>query len=263
MKFNTLPTNPRIARWLLPALVAGSHWFSTASVVAQASPKPVASLIATSPYDFAGQLTFRSGFGGYVGSATVIKPYSLLTAAHNLYSQDVGWSTSMVFRRAYRYGSYASRSSASKLFVLGGYASLTDSGRSESNSGFDRDMGGVVCFSRPAEGRYVQWQNNTKLLTGKNYTMSLGYGAVVHSGDEMLRSSPTKGFYQVKGSFYENKSYGIEAGMSGGPVFAKSGGKWYLCAVNVSGPVGDVFNKGAGVRVIDNDSSALIKTKLK
>lgn len=263
MKLNALPRVPRHARWLLPLLVLGSQVLSTTAVVAQAAPTSIPSLISKNPYKFVGQLTFRSGGGGYVGSATVIKPYSLLTAGHNLYSQGVGWSTRTVFKRSFDFGSYASRSTGSKLFVLGGYANVVEMGRGETNGGFSRDMGGVVCFSRPADGGHAKWQNKTKLLTGKSYNMSLGYGAVIHSGDEMLRSSPTKEFFKVTGSFFENRSYGIEAGMSGGPVFARKDGKWYVCAVNVSGPAGNVFNRGAGVRAIDADSAALIRNQLK
>ncbi|RYD23767.1 MAG: hypothetical protein EOP88_02875 [Verrucomicrobiaceae bacterium] len=263
MKFFSLPRLPRHARWLLPALVLGAQVFSSPAVLAQSAPVPVTALIHKNPYKFVGQLTFRSGRGEYIGSATVIKPYSLLTAGHNLYSQGVGWSSDMAFMRSYNNGYYSSRSTGSQLFVLGGYSSLVDRGRSESNGGFARDMGGVVCFSRPADGASAKWQAKTKLLTGKSYNMSLGYGAVVHSGEELLRSSPTKSFFKVTGSFYENNSYGIEAGMSGGPVFAKKDGLWYVCAVNVSGPAGAVFNRGAGVRAIDDDSANLIRNKLK
>ncbi len=263
MKFLALPRVPRHAGWLLPALVLGCPFFSATVATGQATPTPVPSQISNNPYKFVGQLTFRSGGDGYIGSATVIKPYSLLTAGHNLYSQGVGWSTNTVFKRSYNNGSYASRSTASKLFVLGGYADVVNMGRGETNGGFSRDMGGVVCFSRPADGSHAKWQNKTKLLTGKSYNMSLGYGAVIHSGEELLRSAPTKTFFKVTGSFYENNSYGIEAGMSGGPVFARKDGKWYVCAVNVSGPAGNVFNRGAGVRAIDADASALIRNQLK
>jgi V8-like Glu-specific endopeptidase len=251
--------SPRI----LLAAVLVLQVLSVRPVLAQASPTSVASLRQQDPYRHVGLLSFFSGREEYIGSATVIKPRSLLTAGHNLYSTGTGWSAQVVFERSYYNGSRASRSTASGLFVLGGYASLVDRGRSETNQGFSRDLGGVVCFSQPQGGLHAAWQQNTRLLTGRSYNMSLGYGAVVHSGEELLRSSPTKAFYQVTGSFYENRSYGIEGGMSGGPVFAKSGGKWYVCAVNVSGPAGRVFNKGAGVRAIDKDAAALIETDLK
>ncbi len=229
---------------------------------AQASPKSVAQLRLGDPYKYVGLLTFDSDGGEYIGSATVIKPYSLLTAGHNLYSEFSGWSTNVVFERGYNFGARESRSTASSLFVLGGYAGLVDSGKSETNLGFSRDMGGVVCFSQPADGFHAAWANSTKLLTGKSYNMLLGYGADIHSGEQLLRSSPSKSFYRIKGSFFENRSCGIESGMSGGPVFAKFNGSWFVCAVNVSGPSAFVFNRGAGVRAIDADAEILISTEL-
>ncbi|MES2661271.1 MAG: hypothetical protein V4689_21810 [Verrucomicrobiota bacterium] len=262
MKTNALPWLSRNARPVLLATVLGCQAMATGSAAAQASPTSVAHLRDNHPYRFVGLLSFREGWGEYIGSATVIKPYSLLTAGHNLYAEGSGWSTDVAFERSYDFGSRASRSTASSLFILGGYAGLVDSGRSESNAGFARDMGGVVCFSRPADGLRAAWKNDTTLLTGSSYNMSLGYGAVVHSGEELLRSSPTKAFYKITNGFYENRSYGIEGGMSGGPVFARRDGKWYVCAVNVSGPGGNVFNRGAGVRAIDHDAATLIRTNL-
>lgn len=232
------------------------------SAVAQAAPRSVSQLRLNEPYRFVGLLSFFSDGTEYIGSATVIKPYSLLTAGHNLYSEFSGWSTEVVFERAYHFGNRESKSTASSLFVLGGYAALTDSGRSETNQGFSRDMGGVVCFSQPADGFHASWANNSRLLTGRNYNMLLGYGADVHSGEEMLRSSPSKSFFRVRGSFFENRTCGIESGMSGGPVFAKLNGSWFVCAVNVSGPSAFVFNRGAGVRAIDKDAETLISTDL-
>ncbi len=263
--FNThrLSLITRHAKCLVFLTILGTHWLATNSASAQASPASVSNLRANNPYRYVGLLSFFSDGGDYIGSGTVIKPYSVLTAGHNLYSEGSGWSTDVVFRRSYDFGTYASENTASTLFILGGYASYADRGRSETNAGFSRDMGGVVCFSRPADGFYAAWRKGANLLTGSNYNMSLGYGGQVHSGEELLRSAPTRSFYRVAASLYENRSYGIEGGMSGGPVFAKSDGKWYVCAVNVSGPGGDVFNRGAGVRAIDNDSAALIQTKLK
>ncbi len=229
---------------------------------AQAAPKSVAHLRLSDPYQYVGLLSFVSDGGEYIGSATVIKPYSLLTAGHNLYSQFSGWSTDVVFERGYNLGTRESSSSASSLFVLGGYAGYVDGGKSETNLGFSRDMGGVVCFSQPAGGLHAAWANNPKLLTGRSYNMLLGYGADIHSGEKLLRSSPTKAFFRVKGNFFENRSCGIEGGMSGGPVFAKFNGSWFVCAVNVSGPNGFVFNRGAGVRAIDSEAETLISTDL-
>ncbi len=250
------------AKHLIFSTVLVVQWLATDSAVAQASPTSISDLRASDPYRYVGLLSFFSEGAEYIGSATVVKPYSVLTAGHNLYSEGSGWSTDVVFQRSYHFGTYAAESTASQLFILGGYASYADRGRSETDAGFSRDMGGVVCFSRPADGLFAAWKKDTTLLTRPSFSMSLGYGGEVHSGEELLRSSATKRFYKVTNSLYENRSYGIEGGMSGGPVFAKSGGKWYVCAVNVSGPGKSVINRGAGVRAIDADSARLIQTKL-
>ncbi len=263
MKTNALLTHSGRLRNLFFAACLGAASLPFDRAAAQAAPTSVGDLRAKNPYRFVGLLTFTSDDDVYIGSATVIKPYSLLTAGHNLYSEADGWSTDVIFERSYDFGTRASRVRASGLFVLGGYASLADAGRGETSSGFARDMGGAVCFSRPAKGLYAAWKKGAKLLTGTSYNMSLGYGAEVHSGEELLRSAPTRTYYKVKGGFYENRSYGIEAGMSGGPVFAKKGDSWYVCAVNVSGPGGFIFNRGAGVRAIDDDSATLIDKQLK
>lgn len=230
---------------------------------AQTAPTPVGSFLAKNPYKFVGRLTFFFDEDEYIGSATVIKPYSVLTAGHTLYSEGSGWSSDILFERSYDHGSFAARASASTAFILGGYSAYVDRGKSEANAGFARDMGGIVCFSRPAKGLYAQWKQGDKFLTGKNYNMSLGYGAQIHSGEELLRSSPTRAYDKITAGFYENRSYGIEGGMSGGPVFTKSGNNWYVCAVNVSGPGGKVINRDAGVRVIDKDAASLIQKNLK
>lgn len=254
---------PSNAKRLLVPIILATQWLVSGTALAQAAPIPVSDLLATEPYRFAGLLTFTADGLEYIGSATVIKPYSVLTAGHNLYSEGSGWCTDVIFQRSYNFGSYAAQSSASKLLILGGYAGYVDRGESGYNAAFSRDMGAVVCFSRPADGLYAAWKKDTTLLTGSNYKMSLGYGGEVHSGEELLRSSPTRRFFKVATSLYENGSYGIEGGMSGGPVFAKSRGKWYVCAVNVSGPAENVINRGAGVRAIDTDAATMIRTKLK
>jgi hypothetical protein len=232
-------------------------------VHAQSAPASVAKLLTDNPYRFVGRLIFTAGSLQYIGSAVVIKPSSLLTAGHNLYAEGTGWNTEVTFDRSYDYDSYSSRSSASSVFLIGGYASLADNGKDETNAGFSRDMGGIVCFSKPANGLYASWKLGKSLLTSSVPKMSLGYGAEVNSGEELLRSSSARPFYKVSGSFYETKYFGIEGGMSGGPVFAKSGGKWYVCAVNVSAPGRKIFNRGAGVRMIDADAATLIRNVLK
>ena len=230
-------------------------------VSAQEAPQSVAEGRTKDPYKFVGLLSFTSDGSEFIGSATVIKPYSVLTAAHNLYSEGTGWSTEVLFERAYDRGTAASRSRASQLIILGGYSTAVDSGRGESTAGFSRDLGGFICFSRPAKGTFALWKSNPRLLTGSAYKMSLGYGAEIHSGEELLRSSSSRGFFKLTANYFANDYYGIESGMSGGPVFTRSGGEWVVCAVNVSGP-GNRVDEGVGVRAIDYDASELIRNDL-
>ena len=260
MKTN-LPSSGILTKpFLLAAALACGPLLPVEQAAAQAAPVSVANLRNTAPYDSVGRLTMRMGTSNRVGSATVIKPYSLLTAGHNLYSKGTGWRTNVVFQRSYHNGTSASSSSASRLFIPGGYAAAVDSGSATTNTAFSRDTGGVICFSRPMNGGHAGWWANTALLTGSAYNMSLGYGAQVSNGGQLQRSAPTRAFTLVTGSYYKNATYGLEGGMSGGPVFARSGTSWYVCAVNVSGPV--AVNTGAGVRALDTDTVNLIRNNL-
>ena len=54
----------------------------------------------TFPFSMIGQLEFASGRDYYVGSGTVIRPSSVLTAAHNLWDPYSGWSTDILFTRS-------------------------------------------------------------------------------------------------------------------------------------------------------------------
>jgi glutamyl endopeptidase len=262
-----MKTTPRFTdilnrRILLCAVTLGSPLFMVEGASAQAAPASVSNLRNTNPYHFVGRFSMKQGTRSLVGSGTVIKPYSVLTAGHCLYARGTGWSSSVTFDRAHHQGTYASRSSASRLYILGGYQGAVDSGGGTSAYGFSRDTGGVVCFTRPMNGGYAGWWQNPTLLTGSAYNMSLGYGAAVHDGRTLLRSAPTRSFTQSYGSWYQNSSYGLEGGMSGGPVFAQSNSSWYVCAVNVSGPSSGAVNTGAGVRAIDTDTSNLIRNYL-
>ncbi len=246
---------------ILTVFLSLSPLFIAGNAAAQATPTSVASLRNTNPYYYVGRVTMNHGSSSYIGSGTVIKPSSVLTAGHNLYDRTTGWSTNVVFQRSYHNGTYASTTSASRLFILGGYSSAVGTYGSTSSQAFSRDTGGIICFTRPMNGGYAGWWQNPAMLTGTAYNMSLGYGGVVHSGKELLRSSPTRVFYQVYGAWYRNTSYGIEGGMSGGPLFAQSGGNWYVVAVNVSGDTNSI-STGSGVRAIDVDTANLIKTNL-
>lgn len=245
------------------AFLAAMLAFGTVTAQAQVYPTAIGSATTNAnPYFYAGKLsmTFRTSSGleqNYVGTATTIKPYSALTAGHCVYDSSMGWMRRATFERARYYSTSASRNTVTRAWVIGGYTSNAGSDGSNSYTGFSYDAGAVVCSTRPGGGGYAGWSTNTSLLTGTAYNMSLGYGAEYHNGLEMLRSAPTRGFTRGTGAFYTNTSYRIEGGMSGGPVFARSGTTWYVCAINVAGT-----GLLAGVRALDSATTGLIQNNL-
>src|SRR5689334_9013648 len=76
-------------------------------------------LTKTYPYSMAGQLIFTSGNSDYQGSATVVFKRSVLTAAHNMWDADNGWSTNVEFNRARNGNEIPLHSYATRLFVMG------------------------------------------------------------------------------------------------------------------------------------------------
>jgi hypothetical protein len=229
---------------------------------AQSSPKPIGSLVVyAKPYCYVGRLPHRHGNQNMQGSATLIHPFSLLTAGHCLYNPGTGWATHVSFERCRYNSSLAQLYLGVRLHVLAGYTDIVDGGGNSHGQAFDRDLGGVICATVPQNGDYASRWANPALLTGNDHKVSLGYGSAVHSGWVQLRSGSTQPFHRWYGQWYENASYGIEGGMSGGPVFVLKSSGWFVAAVNVSGPRG-VISSGAGVRALDNEAETFITTYL-
>ena len=95
--------------------------------------------------------------------------------------------------------------------------------------------------------------------------MSLGYGGALHApftaGRVMLKSSPqSKGSFQpIRSAYWENYTYNIEPGMSGGPTYVYVGGQWLILGINVSGYTN---YSGSGYRVIDAQAGNFISQHL-
>ncbi len=193
-------------------------------LVAQSVSKPALIGAATTqkfPYSMAGQLIFSSGDLDYQGSGTVVNKLSVLTAAHNIWDADTGWSYDMEFNRARSGQKIATRVMASRIFVFGGYQNAARRYGADSVNAFAYDLGGIHFNTMPAAGAFAGWKSDLSLLTGGTYNICVGYGADVHTGDDMLFVEPKLGFYQTYSAFFENDSLTFEGGMSGGPVFAQ------------------------------------------
>ncbi len=193
-------------------------------------------LTATFPYSMTAQIIFTSGESDYQGSSVVVYKRSALTAAHNLWDADGGWSTDVEFNRARHNSTIAAKRFASRLYVFGGYQRTALNYGADSDYSFARDLGGMRFASPLANGSYAGWKYDLKLLTGDAYNICLGYGADFHNGDELLFNEPAQSWAKVYSAYYDNLSVSFEGGMSGGPVFAEvKAGDWRVVGIIVAG----------------------------
>lgn len=225
-------------------------------------PEPTGAAFAhTFPYSTIGQLLFANGRSYYSGSGTVVRPSSVLTAAHNLWDADHGFSTDLLFRRGLYGTTKLSSQYASRIYVLAGYRENARRYSGESVRAFSYDLGALL-FSKPvAGGAYAGWWANPALLKRGAASMALGYGGEYHTGDDLLSVSSSAGYAPVFGGFYENDALYFEAGMSGGPVFGEdSDGKLFVAGVVVASSVEPLTG---GIRILNSTAAAFIRTYLK
>ena len=214
----------------------------------------------TFPYSMAGQLIFSSGTLDYQGSGTVVYKRSVLTAAHNCWDIDNGWSTYIEFNRARNGAATPNQAYARRIYVFAGYQGSARRYGADSARAFSSDLGGIRFPKALANGSYSGWRADTGFLTGTSYNIALGYGADQHSGDNLLFVEPNFSFELIYGAFLENLSLTFEGGMSGGPVFAEvAEGDLRVTGVIVAGsddpPTG-------GIRALDAAASRFLKTYL-
>lgn len=214
----------------------------------------------TFPYSMCGQLLFYSGNDYYQGTGTVINSRSVLTAGHNLWDADEGWSYSLKFNRARHASQTLQKSTPSRIFVIGGYREATAAGGADTLRSFSYDIGGLRFASSPSDGTYARWKAAPALLTGTGEKICLGYGAEQHSGNRLLFVQPPRPFAPTRNAFYESRGITIEAGMSGGPVFCRTAkGNLVVTAVIVSGSESPAEG---GVRIINSAAADFINQYL-
>jgi hypothetical protein len=242
----------------------GLAFAAFAPLVAQdvALPAPVgADLTKTYPYSMAGQIIFTSGDADYQGSGVVVFKRSALTAAHNLWDADGGWSTDVEFNRARHNANIPTKRFATRLYVFGGYQRAALNYGADSDYSFARDMGGLRFGSLLANGSYAGWKSDLRLLTGDAYNICLGYGADTHSGDELLFVEPATSWLRVYKAYYDNTSLTFEGGMSGGPVFAElPNGDWRVTGIIVAGSDEPL---AGGIHAITSEGATFLSTYLR
>lgn len=217
--------------------------------------------VAQFPFSMAGQLIFASGSSDYVASGTVVYKRSVLTAAHNCWDIDNGWSTNIEFNRARVGESTPHQYFARRVYVFGGYQSMARTRGADSVMAFASDLGGLRFPTALAGGNYAGWRADTRLLTGETPNIALGYGAEQHSGDEMLYVEPEFAFAPIYGAFFESDHLTFEGGMSGGPVFAEiATGDFRIAGIIVAG---SATPPSGGIRVLNAAAARFLQTYLR
>jgi hypothetical protein len=250
----------------LVALIAfGTLAYAAEPVAAPAPPahpqETGATFARTFPYSMIGQLHFSNGNSWFIGSGTVVKPRSVLTAAHNLWDEDGGFSTDVLFRRGLAGDSALSAQYARRIYVLSGYRENVRQFSNTDVRAFSYDTGGLVFRDLVANGSNAGWWANPALLNGTAPVLALGYGGEVHSGNDLLSATPTLPFYPVVGAFWNNLSIYCESGMSGGPVFSRNtDGKLFITGVVVAGSNDPA---STGIRILDRTATDFITQYLK
>jgi hypothetical protein len=236
-----------------------------ALVLAQApeSPQPTGVAFArTFPYSMIGKLVFAQGNDWFQGSGTVIRPNAVLTAAHNLWSADRGFSTDLTFRRSLYGEQSAGDAVPSRVYVLAGYRDQTRRVTENDPRSFAQDLGVLLFASPVAGGASTGWWASPGLLLGGRPMLALGYGAQIHDGTELLSVAPRAGFESIAEAFYANRTVTFEAGMSGGPIFVRDANDALLVAGIVVAGAEDHAG-GGGIRVLDAAAAAFLREYLK
>lgn len=237
---------------------------STAAMAVVDYPDPApAQWQTTAPWSMVGQLYFRSGDDDYLGSGTVIRPSSILTAGHNVYDAENGWSTDLLFRRAAYGTQVAARARGTRLLVLGGYQGAAQAHGANSLRSFATDTAGVIFPALLADGAVAPHVVSPAGLTSPFVAKrGLGYGAEgSHSGNYPLLLSPPTPFARIWGAFYECRSIYVEGGMSGGPLFVRGGGGQYAVAGVIV--AGSKRPASGGIRALDQAAATFIRDYLK
>lgn len=214
----------------------------------------------TLPYTLIGQLYFASGRQDYLGSAVAIKDRSVLTAGHNLYDAETGWSTELELRRGAYGNSVLSEQYASRVYLLSGYRARANYFGGDDIRTFALDLGGLRFPKAVAGGAFAGWSTDVSLITNSAARkMIIGYGAEgANTGDYPLTVSTQRPFSRVQGAFLESNEVYFEGGMSGGPIFVADGeGNLVVTGVVVSASKKPTIS--GGVRVLNKKAANLIQ----
>lgn len=192
------------------------------------------------PYRLSGRLLVSQGRTRYQGTATVVRRYTGLTAAHLLYDAAQGFSTNAVFQQALDGRPTQPDRRLAASAIVAGYQGAADT-NSVSREAFNLDMG-ILLFVSPAPGNeWATWDARpADLAADPARRLVFGYAAENFVGTSLAAVEPNRTYGQILETYYDNTAYYTEGGMSGGPVYVRTAadpadGAGRLLAVVVSG----------------------------
>ncbi len=215
------------------------------------------------PFYLIGQVFFKSGTAEYIGSGTVAGSHSVLTAGHNVYDPDTGFSTNFEFyRNTYGPGHSNPVQVPVQRLVFGGYQQAALRDGPDAVTSFALDAGGLVFHDFLYPGGQRAASSGDPAFRDMRYNKVLiGYGAEgAHKGDYPLYTWPTTPFSDTYGNFFEDYSIYVEGGMSGGPLIVHLPTGYAIIGIVVSGSTRPA---SGGVRMLDPKLKSFMATYLK
>jgi V8-like Glu-specific endopeptidase len=210
------------------------------------------------PFRYSGRLLVEHGGNRFFGTATSIRRYTGLTAAHLLFEGKTGFSTNVVYFPAFYLQPVGTPSEyrAASFAVISGYQNeATING--DSDAAFSRDFG-YILFTNPARNNeWADFQINPTILTQNGPKLVLGYAAETFTGNILAFVNTSAPYSELLSGLFESSDYYTQEGMSGGPCYALIDGKWIVVAETVAGtsPPARAFSD---VRVITADERTFL-----
>ena len=207
------------------------------AVLAQVRPTEITAAQAVEvPYRLSGRLLVYQGSHGYLGTATYIRRYTGLTAAHLLYSGKNGFSTAVRYEPALYGQALMDPTPVGFFSVLSGYQAVA-AGEDATDAAFERDMGYLVLTKPAYKNEWASWSADPAQLEQTSSAQVLGYAAEKFRGDKLAQVLVDAHYGVILSpGLFESTRYYAEEGMSGGPVYTiGNDGRLAVSAVTVGG----------------------------
>jgi V8-like Glu-specific endopeptidase len=217
------------------------------------------------PYNFTGRVFNFGDVAVYIGTGTLIRRHTVLTAGHIAFDPIAGFASNASFSRGL-YGNYfLSDQQVNAVGVLAGYqaAAIAAGSGVESVASSELDLGYLIVTDPPVDEDWGVYDADPTQLTNNDQRFILGYPGSTFDGRTMAYLVPTSPYVQVgigDTGAYSNDLYLVEGGFSGGPVYAVVDGQQVIVAELTAGDTDDTgeFTYNT-VRAVDTTAAKFLQ----